>query len=102
MTHRPAGAPVRGSAGHSLKRVGVDGLQITPVHYLFQPGPAGTYAYYEEIGQAVDLPIVIYNVVPWNTISPETLLWLSEIPQVVAVKQSGGGIPQLGQVVGPN
>lgn len=41
------------------------------------------------------LPIVIYNVVPWNTVAPETLLRLSEIPQVIAVKQSGGGIHKL-------
>src|SRR5919204_3791703 len=54
--------------GLALKRVGgVDALQITPVHYLFNPGPEGTYAYYQEIGQAVGLPIVIYNVVPWST-----------------------------------
>ncbi len=79
--------------GRALKQVrGVDALQITPVHYLFTPGPEGSYAYYKEIGQAVGLPIVIYNVVPWNTISPETLLWLSEIPEVIAVKQSGGDI----------
>jgi 4-hydroxy-tetrahydrodipicolinate synthase len=43
--------------------------------------------------------IVIYNVVPWNTISPETLLRLSEIPQVVAVKQSGGDIHKLAELL---
>jgi 4-hydroxy-tetrahydrodipicolinate synthase len=89
--------------GLALTRVrGVDALQITPVHYLFNPGPEGTYAYYEEIGQAVGLPIVIYNVVPWNTISPETLLWLSEIPAVIAVKQSGGDIHKLAELLRAN
>src|ERR671932_298133 len=89
--------------GQALKRVrGVDALQITPVHYLFDPGPQGTYAYYRDIGQAVGLPIVIYNVVPWNTISPETLLWLSEIPEVIAVKQSGGDIHKMAQLLRSN
>jgi 4-hydroxy-tetrahydrodipicolinate synthase len=89
--------------GQALERVrGVDALQITPVHYLFNPGPEGTYAYYKEIGEAVGLPIVIYNVVPWNTISPETLLWLSEIPQVIAVKQSGGDIHKLAELLRSN
>ena len=88
--------------GQALQRVGVDGLQITPVHYLFQPGPEGNFAYYQEIGAAVGLPIVIYNVVPWNTISPETLLRLSEISQVVAVKQSGGDIHKLAELLRTN
>lgn len=89
--------------GQALKAVrGVDGLQITPVHYLFHPGPDGTYAYYQEIGQAVGLPIVIYNVVPWNTITPETLLELSQIPEVIAVKQSGGDIHKLAELLRSN
>ena len=89
--------------GQALERVhGVDALQITPVHYLFNPGPEGTYAYYRDIAQAVGLPMVIYNVVPWNTISPETLLWLSEIPEVIAVKQSGGDIHKLAELLRAN
>lgn len=86
--------------GRALRSVGgVDALQITPVHYVFQPGGDGTYAYYKDIGDAVGLPIVIYNVVPWNTVAPETLLRLSEIPQVIAVKQSGGDIHKLAEFV---
>ena len=88
--------------GRALEKVGVDGLQITPVHYLFNPGDDGTYAYYQAIGSAVGLPIVIYNVVPWNTVSPELLLRLSEIPQVVAVKQSGGDIHKLADLLRAN
>jgi 4-hydroxy-tetrahydrodipicolinate synthase len=88
--------------GQALQRVGVDGLQITPVQYLFQPGPEGNFAYYEEIGAAVGPPIVIYNVVPWNTISLETLLRLSEIPDVEAVKQSGGDIHKLAELLRTN
>jgi 4-hydroxy-tetrahydrodipicolinate synthase len=76
--------------GRALKEVGVDALQITPVHYLFAPGPEGTLAYYTEISRAVQLPLIIYNVVPWNPISPATVLRLAEVAGVVAVKQSGG------------
>ena len=89
--------------GQALRQVrGVDALQITPVHYLFHPDADGTYAYYEEIGRAIGLPIVMYNVVPWNTILPETLLRLSEIPQVIAVKQSGGDIHKLAELLRTN
>jgi 4-hydroxy-tetrahydrodipicolinate synthase len=85
--------------GLALREVGVDALQITPVHYLFAPTEAGQIDYYRRIGQAVGLPIVIYNVVPWNTISPQTLLRLSEIEQVVGVKQSGGDIHKLADLL---
>jgi 4-hydroxy-tetrahydrodipicolinate synthase len=85
--------------GLALRAAGVDALQITPVHYLFTSGEAGTIAHYERIGRAVGLPIIIYNVVPWNTISPETLLRLAEIEQVVGVKQSGGDIHKLADLL---
>lgn len=88
--------------GRMLADVGVDGLQITPVHYVFNPGPDGTYSFYDAIGAAIDLPIVIYNVVPWNAISPDTLLRLAEIPNVVAVKQSGGDIHALAELLRAN
>jgi 4-hydroxy-tetrahydrodipicolinate synthase len=85
--------------GRALKEVGAEALQITPIHYVFNSGDDGTYAYYERIAAEVDLPIVIYNVVPWNTVSPETLMRLSEIDQVVAVKQSGGDIHKLADLL---
>src|SRR5690606_37313661 len=85
--------------GKALKTAGADALQITPVHYLFSSGDDGTYAYYERIANEVGLPIVIYNVVPWNTVSPEALMRLSEIDQVVAVKQSGGDIHKLADLL---
>ena len=85
--------------GLALKGTGVDALQITPIHYLFAPTEEGTIAYYERIGRTVDLPILIYNVIPWNTISPQLLLRLASIPQVVGVKQSGGDIHKLADLL---
>ena len=85
--------------GKAVGATGVQALQVTPVHYLFSPGRDGTLAYYQEIGDAVGLPIVIYNVVPWNTILPETLLQLAEQSHVVAVKQSGGDIHKLADLL---
>lgn len=85
--------------GKALKEAGVDALQITPVHYLFAPDAEGTLAYYDEIGNAVQLPIVIYNVVPWNTIMPDTLIKLAEQEWIIAVKQSGGDIHKLADLL---
>lgn len=85
--------------GLALRDAGADALQITPVHYLFAPTEAGTIEYYRRIGEAVALPIIIYNVIPWNTIGPDLLLRLAEIPQVIGVKQSGGDIHKLADLL---
>lgn len=85
--------------GQALREVGVDAIQVTPVHYLFAPTEDGQYAYYERIGREVGLPIIIYNVVPWNTIGPQMLMRLSEIEHVIGVKQSGGDIHKLADLL---
>jgi 4-hydroxy-tetrahydrodipicolinate synthase len=81
--------------GRALRHSGIAAIQVTPVHYLFQPDDTGTVEFYRRIGDEVGLPIVIYNVIPWNTLSPELLLRLSELTAIVAVKQSGGDIHKL-------
>ena len=79
-----------------------DALQITPVHYLFSPTDDGMVDYYRRIGAEVGLPILIYNVIPWNTISPDLLMRVSDIEQVVGVKQSGGDIHKLADLLKMN
>jgi 4-hydroxy-tetrahydrodipicolinate synthase len=85
--------------GRALREAGVDALQVTPVHYLFHPGSAGNHAFYQEIGRSVGLPIVIYNVVTWNTIPVAEHLRFADIPQVIGVKQSGGDIHKLADLI---
>src|SRR5947209_6818991 len=78
------------SLGKAAREAGADALQVTPPHYLIPPGPDDTVEYYRAIGQAVGLPIVVYNVVPWATIDVPTLVRLLDLPNVAGVKQSGG------------
>lgn len=86
--------------GKALRDTGVDALQVTPVHYLFTPDSEGTIGYYETITQEVGLPVVIYNVVPWSPIEPSTLARiLNEVDGVIAVKQSGGDIHRLAELL---
>jgi 4-hydroxy-tetrahydrodipicolinate synthase len=83
----------------ALKEAGVDALQVTPVHYVFAPSPEETVAHYREIGEATDLPIILYNVVPWALVPIATIELLRDVPQVVAVKQSGGDIHLLADLL---
>jgi 4-hydroxy-tetrahydrodipicolinate synthase len=86
--------------GKALKEVGVDALQVTPVHYLFQPDEATTLDYYKRITEETGLPVIVYNVIPYALI-PATTVYrvLQEIPGVVGVKQSGGNIHHLADLL---
>ncbi|MGW3526525.1 dihydrodipicolinate synthase family protein [Streptomyces olivaceus] len=83
----------------ALKEAGVDALQVTPVHYVFAPSAEETVAHYREIGEATDLPIVLYNVVPWALVPVDTIEMLRDVPQVTAIKQSGGDIHLLADLL---
>jgi 4-hydroxy-tetrahydrodipicolinate synthase len=77
----------------SFYAAGADALMITPVSYnVLVPDDDGNLEFYNSIAEATPLPIIIYNVVPQNTISPQLLLRLLSIKQIVGIKQSVGGI----------
>lgn len=90
-------------AAQKAKRMaacGVDALQITPVHYLFKPDEEATYSHFASLGDATDLPILIYNVIAWNYISPALLVrMMQEIPNVKGVKQSAGDLKLLADLL---
>lgn len=73
------------------KEAGADILSIiTP--YFAAISQNELYAHYKEVAEAVDLPIVLYNI-PMRTgcnIEPETVEQLAEIPNIVGAKDSSG------------
>jgi 4-hydroxy-tetrahydrodipicolinate synthase len=75
------------------KAAGADaGLVVTP--YYNKPTQAGLYAHYKAIVDAVDLPVIIYNI-PGRCIidmSVETMAALAKLPNIVGVKDSTGDI----------
>jgi 4-hydroxy-tetrahydrodipicolinate synthase len=75
------------------KSVGADcTLQVVP--YYNKPSQEGIYQHFKAIAEAVDLPVVLYNV-PGRTVAdmlPETTLRLAQVPGVVGVKEATGNI----------
>ncbi|WP_447044925.1 dihydrodipicolinate synthase family protein [Vreelandella sp. H-I2] len=81
------------AAAKAVSAFDVAALQITPVHYVFKPDDDATYAHFERLTSETDIPIVIYNVVPWNYLSPKLLVRLMEgLPGIMGVKQSAGDL----------
>jgi len=64
-------------------------LQVAPPHYIFAPDAAGQVAFYGAVAAAVPLPIIVYNVIPWDNVTAETAVAIMRAtPSVIAVKQS--------------
>lgn len=82
------------------KQAGADGaLMVAP--YYNKPMQEGFFAHYAKVAEAVDIPIVLYNI-PGRTaknIEPETICKLAEIPTIVAVKESTGSMDQASQIL---
>jgi len=77
----------------AVEHVNVAALQITPVHYVFKPDDDATFGHFKTLSESVKQPVIIYNVVPWNYLSPALLLRImGEQPGVIGVKQSAGDL----------
>ncbi|MBM6595099.1 dihydrodipicolinate synthase family protein [Microvirga pudoricolor] len=73
----------------ALKHVRIEALQIAPPHYIFRPSIEGLLEFYRTLSAAADVPVIIYNVLPWDILSPATCATiLKTIPEVCGVKQS--------------
>ena len=85
----------------AAKEFGCDGaLLITP--YYNKPTPPGQIAHYRTIAEAVDIPIMLYNV-PGRTgtkMLPETIAELNKTPNIVSVKEACGSVDQVSQILG--
>lgn len=80
-------------------RPGVDAI-LTASPYYNKPTQEGQYRHFKSIAEAVDKPIVLYNV-PGRTatnIEPATLARLAEVPNIIGVKEASGNISQIAEV----
>lgn len=77
----------------AIAHLPVAALQVTPVHYLFKPDEEATHRHFKALTEAVDIPVIIYNVVPWNYLNPAQMIRLmNELPGVQGIKQSQGDL----------
>jgi len=75
------------------KKVGAD-CQLQVVPYYNKPTQEGQYQHFRTIAEAVDLPMVLYNV-PGRTVADmahDTVLRLAQVPGIVGIKEATGNI----------
>ena len=79
---------------------GLNGI-LTANPYYNRPNQEGQFQHFRAIAEAIDLPILLYNI-PSRTATnllPETVLRLAEIPNIVGIKESSGVMSQITELL---
>ena len=81
------------------KEAGADGaLLITP--YYNKPTQEGLYRHYKAVAEAVDMPLVLYNI-PGRTgvnMLPTTVARLAVVKNIVGIKEGSGSVQQASEI----
>ncbi|MBN1548111.1 MAG: 4-hydroxy-tetrahydrodipicolinate synthase [Syntrophaceae bacterium] len=80
---------------------GADGALIVCPYYN-KPTQEGLYQHYKAIAEEVPIPIIVYNI-PGRTginLNPDILARLSQISNIVGVKEAAGSIKQMSDIIG--
>lgn len=86
--------------GEFAAKAGAD-AHLSVVPYYNKPTQEGLYQHFRTIAEAVDLPMVLYNV-PGRTVADmanDTTLRLAQIPNIIGVKDATGSIERLCDMV---
>ena len=82
------------------EREGVDALLLV-VPYYNKPPQEGLYQHFKAVAGSVDLPCIVYNVTSRTSLNMthETTIRLSEIDNIVGVKEAGSDMDQITRII---
>ena len=84
----------------SAKASGADAT-LSVVPYYNKPNQEGLYQHFKTIAEAVDIPVILYNV-PSRTVTnmlPETVARLAQLDNVIGIKEATGSLQQISEVI---
>jgi 4-hydroxy-tetrahydrodipicolinate synthase len=84
----------------SAKASGADAV-LSVVPYYNKPSQEGLYQHFKAIAEAVDIPMVLYNV-PSRTVAnmmPETVARCAALKNVIGIKEATGSLNQISEVI---
>ena len=82
------------------EETGVDGIMLV-VPYYNKPSQEGLYQHFKAIAESTTLPIMLYNIPGRSVInmSVETIVRLSKIPNIVAIKDASGNLDAMAEII---
>lgn len=81
-------------------KLGVDAVMAVAPYYN-KPNQAGLYAHYKAIAENITIPLIVYNIPSRSkvNISADTIIRLSKIDNIVAVKEASGDLDQMAAII---
>jgi len=82
------------------ENAGVDGIMLVTPYYN-KPSQEGMYQHFKAIAESTNLPIVLYNIPGRSVVnlSVETVIRLSEIHNIVAIKEASGNLDAMAEII---
>ena len=83
---------------HAKKAGAQASLQVSP--YYNRPTQKGLYLHFKAIAEAVDIPIILYNIASRTgvNIEPETFVKLAQVKNIIGVKEASGSLEQMSRI----
>nr|WP_216366249.1 4-hydroxy-tetrahydrodipicolinate synthase [Geobacillus sp. BMUD] len=82
------------------EEAGVDAVMLVAPYYN-KPNQEGLYQHFKAIAESTSLPVMLYNVPGRTSVSlaPETVIRLSEVSNIVAVKEASGNLDAMAEII---
>lgn len=82
------------------EEIGVDAVMIVAPYYN-KPNQEGLYQHFKAAAEATTLPVMVYNIPGRSVVNilPETIIRLSKIPNIVAVKEASGNLNAMTAII---
>ncbi|MEH7010693.1 4-hydroxy-tetrahydrodipicolinate synthase [Neobacillus niacini] len=82
------------------EQLGVDAIMVVAPYYN-KPNQEGLFQHFKAVAEATSLPVMVYNIPGRSSVNihPDTIIRLSEISNIVAVKEASGDLSAMTQII---